>query len=249
MSAAGGGYTSRKFVTEELLTKLNTLLEQIARQQPPINPSVDAYKQEHDKVEYYLNELKKNPDDPYLRAQLHQAMDDRQHLYNLIQGNKNPFKTETSTSEGTQTQTQISTGVQTTIPQAQSASTGAQTTIPQTRSVGTQSDLLSEMERIREMFQTPPGGGRTRHQSGPSQSTEKPEGRTRHQSGPGSYQYVEKPHKKPPRRDSGYQTQTPGRPRPRGFPHGKEGPTPHRPPPHKPPRRQLVTGVKEWNLP
>ena len=118
-AAAGGGYTSRKFVTEELLTKLNTLLEQIARQQPPIGPSVDAYKQEHDKVEYYLNELKKNPDDPYLRAQLHQAMDDRQHLYNLIQGNKNPFKTETSTSEGTQTQTQINTGVQTTKPQEQ----------------------------------------------------------------------------------------------------------------------------------
>ena len=141
-AAAGGSYTSRKFVTEELLTKLNTLLEQIARQQPPINPSVDAYKQEHDKVEYYLNELKKNPDDPYLRAQLHQAMDDRQHLYNLIQGNKNPFKTETSTSEGTQTQTQINTGVQTTKPQEQST--------------GTQSDVVSEMERIREMFRTPP---------------------------------------------------------------------------------------------
>ena len=138
--SAGGGYTSRKFVTEELLTKLNTLLEQIARQQPPINPSVDAYKQEHDKVEYYLNELKKNPDDPYLRAQLHQAMDDRQHLYNLIQGNKTPFKTETSTtSEGTQTQT----------------STGVQTTIPQAQSTGTQSDVVSEMERIREMFRTP----------------------------------------------------------------------------------------------
>ena len=234
MSAAGG-YTSRKFVTEELLVKLNTVLEQLARQQPPINPSVDAYKHENDKVEHYLNALKKNPDDPYLRAQLHQAMDDRQHLYNLIQGNRNPFKTETNTSQGTQTQTQIS--------------TGAQTTIPQTRSVGTQSDLLSEMERIREMFKTPPGGGRTRHQSGPGPSTEKPGGRTRHQSGPGSYKYVEKPHKKPPRRDSGYQSQTPSRPRPRGFPHGKEGPTPHRPPPHKPPRRQLVTGVKEWDMP
>ena len=129
------------FVTEELLAKLNTVLEQIARQQPPINPSVDAYKQEHDKVEYYLNELKKNPDDPYLRAQLHQAMDDRQHLYNLIQGNRNPFKTETSTSEGTQTQTQINTGVQTTKPQMQS--------------VSTQFDVVSEMERIREMFRTP----------------------------------------------------------------------------------------------
>ena len=92
MSTTGGGSSSRKFVTEELLTKLNTVLEQLSRQQPPINPSVDAYKQENDKVEHYLNELKKNPDDPYLRAQLHQAMDDRQHLYNLIQGNRNPFK-------------------------------------------------------------------------------------------------------------------------------------------------------------
>ena len=104
--SATGGYTSRKFVTEELLVKLNTVLEQLARQQPPINPSVDAYKHENDKVEHYLNALKKNPDDPYLRAQLHQAMEDKQHLYNLIQGNKNPFKTETSTSEGTQTQPQ-----------------------------------------------------------------------------------------------------------------------------------------------
>ena len=73
MSAAGG-YTSRKFITEELLVKLNTVLEQLARQQPPINPSVDAYKHENDKVEHYLNVLKKNPDNPYLRAQLHQAM-------------------------------------------------------------------------------------------------------------------------------------------------------------------------------
>ena len=182
-----------------MLTKLNTLLEQIARQQPPINPSVNAYKKENDKVEYYLNELKKNPDDPYLRAQLHQAMDDRQHLYNLIQGNKNPFKTEINTSEGTQTQAQTSTGVQTTIPQAQSVSTGVQTTIPQAQSVSTQSDLLSEMERIREMLKTPPVW-RTRHQSfsGSSHHTEKPGGRTRHQSGPGSYQYIEKP-RKPPR--------------------------------------------------
>ena len=246
-TTGGGGSSSRKFVTEELLTKLNTVLEQLSRQQPPINPSVDAYKQENDKVEYYLIELKKNPDDPYLRAQLHQAMDDRQHLYNLIQGNKNPFKTETNTSQGTQTQIQSSTGVQTTIPQAQSASTGAQTTIPQTRSVGTQSDLLSEMEKIREMFQTPPGGGRTRHQSGPGPSTEKPSGRTRHQSGPGSYKYVEKT-KKPPRssriprykppQDSGYQT--PRTPR-----------TPRRPTLelYKPPKRRLVHDVKDWDMP
>ena len=159
MSAAGG-YTSRKFITEELLVKLNTVLEQLARQQPPINPSVDAYKHENDKVEHYLNALKKNPDDPYLRAQLHQAMEDKKHLYNLIQGNKNPFKTETSTSEGTQTQT--------------------------TKSATTQSDVLSEMERIREMFKTP-------------------EQRQRHHSGPGSFHYVEKP---PKRKSSGYYSQT-----------------------------------------
>ena len=195
-----------------------------------------------------MNELKKNPDDPYLRAQLHQAMDDRQHLYNLIQGNKNPFKTETNTSQGTQTQTQSSTGIQTTIPQAQSASTGAQTTIPQTRSESTQSDLLSEMERIREMFKTPPVW-RTRHQSFSGSPSEKPGGRTRHDSGPGSYQYVEKP-KKPPRiprykppQDSGYQTpSTDGK--------GKRGRTPRRPSMqfYKPPR-QLVTYVKEWDTP
>ena len=215
MSAAGGGYTSRKFVTEELLAKLNTVLEQIARQHPPINPSVDAYKQENDKVQHYLNELKKNPDDPYLRAQLHQAMDEGQHLYDLIQGNKNLFKTKTSTLEGTQTIT----GLQ--IPP--SVSTGVQTTIPQAQSVSTQSDLLSEMEKIREMFKTPPVW-RTRHHS-------LPEGRTRHQSGPGSYHYIEKPHKKPPRssriprykpaQESGYQSQPPSRPPPKGFPHGK----------------------------
>ena len=173
--SATGGYTSRKFVTEELLVKLNTVLEQLARQQPPINPSVDAYKHENDKVEHYLNALKKNPDDPYLRAQLHQAMEDKQHLYNLIQGNKNPFKTETSTSEGTQTQTK--------------------------KSATTQSDVLSEMERIREMFKTPEQ--RQRHQSGPGSlyHTEKPEQRQRHHSGPGSFHYVEKP---PKRKSSGY---------------------------------------------
>ena len=128
----GGGYSSRKFVTEELLVKLNTVLEQLARQQPPINPSVDAYKRENDKVEYYLNELKRNPDDPYLRAQLHQAMDDKQHLYNLIQGNKNPFKTDTATTASS-TQTQ-----------------------PEKKSASTQAEVLSDIEKLKEMFKTPP---------------------------------------------------------------------------------------------
>ena len=201
-AAAAGGYTRRKFITEELLVKLNTVLEQLARQQPPINPSVDAYKHENDQVEHYLNALKKNPDDPYLRAQLHQAMEDK-HLYNLIQGNKNPFKTETSTSEGTQTQT--------------------------TKSAATQSDVLSEMERIREMFKTPEQ--RQRHQSGPGSlyHTEKPEQRQRHHSGPGSFHYVEKP---PKRKSSGYYSQTDSR-------------QPPKTPSQKP--RRLVTDVKDWS--
>ena len=219
-AAAGGSYTSREFVTEELLTKLNTLLEQIATQQPPINPSVDAYKQEHDKVEYYLNELKKNPDDPYLRAQLHQAMDDRQHLYNLIQGNKNLFRTETSTtSEGTQTQTQINTGVQTTIPQAQS--------------VGTQSDVVSEMERIREMFRTP------------AAETDKPEKAT-------FKGYKKKSLRRPFSPPPSYHTQTPrpksspeSIPRPKPKPIPRPTSIPRRKPPFNVPR-QLVTSVIDW---
>ena len=192
----------------------------MARQQPPINPSVDAYKQEHDKVEYYLNELKKNPDDPYLRAQLHQAMDDRQHLYNLIQGNKNPFRTETSTtSEGTQTQTQINTGVQTTIPQAQST--------------GTPSDVVSEMERIGEMFRTT------------AAETDKPEKAT--------FQgYKKKSLRRPYSPPPSYHTQTPkpksspeSIPRPKPKPTPRPTSTPRRKPPFNVPRR-LVTGVRDW---
>ena len=128
-AAAGGRYTSRKFVTEELLVKLNALLEQLARQQPPIDPTVDAYKRENDKVQYYLNELQKKPDDPYLRAQLHQAMDDKQQLYNLYEGNKNPFKTETNNTSETQ---------------------------PQKQSTGSKADreMEMEMEKLRELFES-----------------------------------------------------------------------------------------------
>ena len=219
--AGGGGYSSRKFVTEELLVKLNTVLEQLARQQPPINPSVDAYKRENDKVEYYLNELKRNPDDPYLRAQLHQAMDDKQHLYNLIQGNKNPFKTDTASSSSTQTQ-------------------------PEKKSASTQAELLSDIEKLKGMFKTPPETPKTE--------------RTRHQSGPGSFSYEETPHKKRPRPSriprykptpkkpppsSGYYSQTPSRPRPKGFP-GVPPRTPLRPSQFGPKPRRLVTEVKDW---
>ena len=182
------------------------MLEQLARRQPPINPSVDAYKQEHDKVEYYLNELKKNPNDTYLRAQLHQAMDDRQHLYNLIQGNKNLFKTETSTSEGTQ------------------SSTGVQTTIPQAQSTASQSDVLADMEKLKEMFKTP------------AAETEQPEKAT--------FQgYKKKSFRRTP---PSYHTQTP-RPKssPESIPKPKPTPTYHRKPPFKVPRR-LVTSVRDW---
>ena len=83
-TTTGGGAAaagSRKFVTEELLIKLNAVLEQLERQQPPINPTIDAYKQENDKV----------------------AMDDKQQLYDQYQGKKNLFKTETATETSTQT--------------------------------------------------------------------------------------------------------------------------------------------------
>ena len=191
------------------LVVLNTVLEQLARQQPPINPSVDVYKQDHDKVEYYLNELKKNPDDPYLRAQLHQAMDDRQHLYDLIQGNKNPFKTETSTSESTQ------------------SSAGVQTTIPQAQSTASQSDVLADMEKLKEMFRTP------------AAETEKSEKAT--------FQgYKKKSFRRPL---PSYHTQTP---RPKSSPESTPKPTvrstPRRKPPFKVPRR-LVISVRDWYTP
>ena len=73
---------------------------------------------------------RKKPDDPYLRAQLYQAMNDKQQLYNLYQGKKNPFKTETSTENGSQTQ-------------------------PQKQSTASQSDVLADMEKLKEMFRTP----------------------------------------------------------------------------------------------
>ena len=147
-------------------------------------------------------------------------MDDRQHLYNLIQGNKNSFKTETSTtSEGTQTQTQINTGVQTTIPQAQST--------------GTQSDVVSEMERIREMFRTP------------AAETDKPEKAT--------FQgYKKKSFRRPYSPPPSYHTQTPrpksspeSIPRPIPKPTPRPTSTPRRKPPFNVPRR-LVTGVRDW---
>ena len=225
MSAAttGEGYSSRKFITEELLVKLNTLLEQISRQQPPINPSVDAYKRENEKVKHYLNELKKNPDDPYLRAQLHQAMDDKQHLYDLIQGNKNPFKTDTTSTTSTQTQ-------------------------PEKKSASTQSDVLSDIEKLKEMFRTePPKTERTRHQSGPDSFHYREKPKPRRSRIPIRESYWKTPPTPPLSPPPSYHTQTPKKPRPKGFP-GVPRKTPKRPTMeyYKPPRR-LVTNVKDWS--
>ena len=143
-------------------------------------------------------------------------MEDKQHLYNLIQGNKNPFKTETSTSEGTKT----------------------------TKSATTQSDVLSEMERIREMFKTPEKPEeRQRHQSAPGSLyyTKKPEETQRHHSGPGSFHHIEKPKKQPkrPPQSSAYYSQTP----PKGVPPR----TPVRPSQFGRKPRRLVTDVKDWS--
>ena len=146
-------------------------------------------------------------------------MDDRQHLYDLIQGNKNPFKTETSTSEGTQTQTQSSTGVQSTIPQKQSTAS--------------QSDVLADMEKLKEMFRTP------------AAETEQPEKAT--------FQgYKKKSFRRPYSPPPSYHTQTPrpesspeSIPRPKPTPKPTPTSTPRRKPPFKVPRR-LVTSVRDW---
>ena len=144
-------------------------------------------------------------------------MDDRQHLYDLIQGNKNPFKTETSTSEGTQTQ--ISTGVQTTILQVQSTAS--------------QSDVLADMEKLKEMFRTP------------AVEAEKPEKDT--------FQgYKKKSFPRPYSPPPSYHTQTPrpksspeSIPRPKPKPTLRPTSTPRRKPPFRVSRR-LVTSVRDW---
>ena len=182
MSAAGGGYTSRKFVTEELLTKLNTLLEQLARQQPPIDPTVDAYKRENDKLQYYLNELKKKPDDPYLQAQLHQAMDDKQQLYDLYEGNKNPFKTSTTTTS--EVSQQVSQPVSQPVSQADK-------------------DMKAELEKIRELMES------YRQEREKSRKKPKPE-RTSSFMGvnspPPTYYSKKKPPQKEDKRTASYMT-------------------------------------------
>ena len=67
--------------------------------QPPIDPTVSAINQESDKVDMWTEKLKENPNSAYARAQLMQALNEKQQLYDLYQGNVNPFQTPTETQQ------------------------------------------------------------------------------------------------------------------------------------------------------
>ena len=76
-----GSYTIRKYVTDELLAKLNTLLEIMRKFQPPADPTVSAIKEEI------------------------KSLNDKQQLYDMYQGKMNPFKTSEAVDSITQTTT------------------------------------------------------------------------------------------------------------------------------------------------
>ena len=82
----------------------------MAKAQPPIDPTVSAINQESDKVDTWSEKLKENPNSPYARAQLMQAMNEKQQLYDMYQGNVNPFQTipTTTTQQTIPTQTKMS---------------------------------------------------------------------------------------------------------------------------------------------
>ena len=71
------------------------------KSQPPIDPTVSAINQESDKVQFWTDKLKENPSSPYARAQLMQALNEKQQLYDMYQGNINPFQTPTPTQVST----------------------------------------------------------------------------------------------------------------------------------------------------
>ena len=120
MSGAGL-YTSRKYVTGELLAKLNTLLGIMRKSQPPVDPTVNAINQKIDQT------LKQKPNDPFIRAQLLQSLNDKQQLYDMCQGKVNPFKTSEAVDSITQTTT--------------------------THSGKSDSEMLAEMLRMKAMFE------------------------------------------------------------------------------------------------
>ena len=120
MSGAGS-YTSRKYVTDELLAKLNTLLEIMRKSQPPVDPTVNAINQETDQT------LKQKPNDPFIRAQILQSLNDKQQLNDMCQGKVNPFKISEAVDSITQTTT--------------------------THSGKSDSEMLAEMLRMKAMFE------------------------------------------------------------------------------------------------
>ena len=102
----------------------------MTKAQPPIDPTVSAINQESDKVDTWSKKLKENPDSPYARAQLMQAMNEKQQLYDMYQGNVNPFQT---------------------IP----TQTTTQQTIPtqQTQTKMSDSDIMKEMMRLKALYE------------------------------------------------------------------------------------------------
>ena len=97
--------------------------------QLPIDPTVSTIIQESDKVDMWSEKLAQNPDYPYARAQLMQAMNEKQQLYDMYQGNVNPFQT---------IPTQITT-TQQTIP------------TQQTQTIMSDSDIMKEMMRLKAL--------------------------------------------------------------------------------------------------
>ena len=69
------------------------------KSQPPIDTTVSAINQESDQVQFWTDKLKENPSSPYARAQLMQALNEKQQLYDMYQGNINPFKTPVPTQD------------------------------------------------------------------------------------------------------------------------------------------------------
>ena len=71
------------------------------KSQPPVDPTVSAINQESDQVQFWTDKLKENLNSPYARAQLMQALNEKQQLYDLYQGNINPFQTPVPTQVST----------------------------------------------------------------------------------------------------------------------------------------------------
>ena len=96
------------------------------KSQPPVDPTVSAINQESDQVQFWTDKLKENPSSPYARAQLMQALNEKQQLYDMYQGNVNPFKTPVPT--------QVS-------------------TVPPTQTKMSDRDMLREMMRLKALYE------------------------------------------------------------------------------------------------